>query len=449
MTARIFAQKSKEARIIAVGLAVMAASWFADTLLDAGVRNKAFLHELLHPSGNDFAMRCLYFGAQFLFLLYLAKIMKSFQLQGELLEEALLSAKNEKARSDAILQAVGDAISIQDPDYRILYQNEAHKELLGSHEGDICYEAYQQRTTPCPSCHIASCMKDGLTHKCELSRKTLHGQGYLEMICTPLRDGHGKVVAGIEAVRDVTERVRAEREIKRMNEELEQHARELASANRDLEAFNYSLSHDLRTYITRISTAQQILAESCPDAESRFLVQSVAESCRGMDELIEAMLTLSQVSHKELELGEVDLSAIALETALHLQQHAPERQARIDIEPGITVRGDRQLLKICLENLLGNAWKYTGGVREPAIVFGVREEEGKRLYYVRDNGAGFSMEEAGQLFKPFKRLQNSRGIQGSGVGLATVQRVIQRHGGEVKGEGKPGEGAVFSFSLPE
>jgi len=448
MVVKVLAHKAKRARVIIVGVSLMAAAWGAESLLDFWAGHDSLLEELLHPSARDFATRTLFMAMQILFLFYIARIVRRFEEQGKLLEEALLSAKNEKARSDAVLEAVGDAISIQDPDYHILYQNEAHKKLLGPHEGETCYQAYQKRNSPCPGCHIAQCLKDGLTHKTEMRRRTLHGPAYLDMISTPLRDGTGKIVAGIEAVRDVTERKRAELEIKRMNEELEQHARDLAAVNRDLEAFSYSLSHDLRTYITRISTAQQILAERGLDPETRFVVESVADSCRGMDELIEAMLTLSQVTHKEMEWGEVDLSALAQEVLLHLQQHDPEHRPELEVDPALSARGDRHLLKIALENLLGNAWKYTHGVAAPRISFGMGENGEQRFYVVRDNGVGFNMEEVALLFKPFKRLQSSRGYQGNGVGLATVQRVMQRHGGEVWGESEPGHGAVFCFSLP-
>ena len=439
------------AKAIAVGLLLALLSWFMAAAVGAYYRDSDLLHQLFYPDDGDVALRLLFMGIQLIFLLYMARIIGMYHDQGELLEEALQREEAEKLRSQEILEAVGDAISMQGLDLRILYQNQAHKELMGECLGRYCYEAYRQKDAVCGGCHLAQSFLDGKTHRIEASAQTRHGLMFTEIISSPLRDATGKIVAGIEAVRDITDRKRDEMKIQRMNRELELRAQELADANRELESFSYSLSHDLRSYITRISTAQQMLQSRLKPAgkETEFLLQTVDASCRDMEELIEAMTTLSRLSTQEMQWVKVALSDLVHEIMLHLQQQDLDRKVEFSLHPGVTVRGDRHLLKVALENLLGNAWKYTREMEVARIEFGVVEKEGESRYFVRDNGVGFDMTEREKLFRPFQRLQTSRQFPGTGVGLATVQRAIKRHGGEVWGEGEPGKGATFYFTLPE
>jgi PAS domain S-box-containing protein len=437
-------------RAVAVGVAMLLLSWPAAAGLDALFDGGGFLRHLW-PEAGEIVCRLFFMTLQLVYVLYISRLMLVHRQQGRLLEQALAAAETEKKRKEEILEAVGDAISMQDLDMKILYQNRAHKELMGSHVGEYCYQAYQQKEALCGGCHLAQSYLDGKTHRNQTSAQTKHGRRFTEIISTPLRDGEGRIVAGIEAVRDVTEGKNAELELQRVNGQLQKQAAELAEANRELESFSYSLSHDLRSYITRISTAQQLL-EFDPQAQepaARYLVKSIDDSCQGMEELIEAMLTLCQLSRQELSLTEVSLSGLAEEILLQLQQEDLERQVEISIARDVTVKGDAHLLKVAMENLLGNAWKYSGQVPVARIEFGRLEQDGRPRYFVRDNGTGFDMKERDKLFKPFQRLQNSQGFHGTGVGLATVQRVIQRHGGEVWGEGEPGRGAVFYFTLAD
>ena len=298
-----------------------------------------------------------------------------------------------------------------------------------------------------------------------MSAKTEQGRKFVEIISTPLRDPAGKIVAGIEAVRDITVRKQAEMEIQRMNDELELRALELSAANRELElralelsaanreleTFSYSLSHDLRSYITRISLARQILVlrRGAQDPDLVNLVKPIEDSCSGMEELIEAMLTLSKLSRQEMGWQQVSLSDLVQQVLLQLRRQDPDRRVEVSVLFGTTVQGDPKLLRIVLENLVGNAWKYTRQVPLARIEFGAGEREGGRYYFVRDNGAGFDMDKREKLFQPFERLHSAQEFPGTGVGLATVQRAIQRHGGEVWGEGEPGKGACFYFTLEE
>lgn len=434
-------------RTAAIGLALTLFSWVVVAAVDSSCQANSFLQQLFHPEPGHL----LLVGIQLAFVFYISRIIDRYRQQDERLAAALQNTETEKLRWQGIVEAVGDAISIQGPDMKILYQNQAHKDLMGEWVGKFCYRAYRQQDQVCEECDLALSFRDGQPHRQENSWQTRHGLRVTETISTPLRDSSGKVVAGIQAVRDVTERKKAELKIQRMNLELELRAEELAAANRELESFSYSLSHDLRSYITRISTAQQMLCDTdaVEPAYVKYLLYTIEESCREMEELIESMITLSKLSTQEMRWEEVELTELVYELILHLQQQELGRRVELRIADNLVVKGDRQLLKVALENLLANAWKYTRNVPEPRIEFGVKDLQGKKSYYLRDNGVGFDMSERDKLFVAFQRLGTAGGFPGTGVGLATVQRAILRHGGEVWGEGAPGEGAAFYFTLPE
>jgi signal transduction histidine kinase len=245
-------------------------------------------------------------------------------------------------------------------------------------------------------------------------------------------------------------RKEAEAEIRKLHADLSVDAAELAAANKELEAFSYSVSHDLRTPLTRIYSSSQALIDGyspCLDENGTFFVRTINDACEQMEGLIESLLTLSRVTNSEMNREEVDLSKLVGEIVDGMQLAEPERRVVFDIASNVTTHGDSPLLKIVLENLLGNAWKFTKMRDEARIEFGVAEAAGERVYFVRDNGAGFDMKNAANLFKPFQRLHNPANFPGTGVGLATVQRIIQRHGGRVWGEGAVDQGAVLYFTL--
>jgi signal transduction histidine kinase len=442
---------SRQSSTVVVGLSIMLLSWVMDALLDSAFEGGGFTRQLLNPGHHEMAVRLWFLLTLLFFILYISGAARKQRAQDVRLKAALHSAEAEKAKVQAVLESIGDAISMQDLDMKILYQNQAHIDLMGAHLGEHCYAAYQQEGDVCQGCHLAQSYRDGLTHKVEKNAQTAHGLRFTEIISTPLRDATGRIIAGIESVRDITEHKRSDLEIERMNRQLQLRALELAEANRELESFSYSLSHDLRSYITRISTAQQILAQTAEAKEPELVypVQIIEDSCRGMEELIEAILTLSRLSREPVRWEEISLSELAQEVALHLQHQESNRQVEFRIPSGLVIRGDRYLLRIVLENLLGNAWKYTRGVPGALIELGADLQDGKRSYFVRDNGIGFDMVEREKLFKPFQRLQSAQGFQGTGVGLATVERAVARHGGKVWGEGELGKGATIGFTLSE
>ncbi|MGH7565765.1 MAG: sensor histidine kinase [Gemmatimonadota bacterium] len=246
-------------------------------------------------------------------------------------------------------------------------------------------------------------------------------------------------------------RTAAEREIAALNRKLRRDATEIEATNRELEAFSYSVSHDLRAPLRSITSFSQALLEDCADSldeQGRDYLDRVVRGGRRMAELIEDMMVLSRISRSEMQVGQVDLTATAREITQELAQGQPGRDVEVDIEPGLLADGDPKLLRIMIQNLLGNAWKFTGLMPDPRIEFGtLPSENGERVFYVRDNGAGFDMEHAGRLFTPFQRLHREAEFPGTGVGLATVQRVVRRHGGKVWAQGKVAHGATFFFTI--
>ncbi len=250
---------------------------------------------------------------------------------------------------------------------------------------------------------------------------------------------------------NVTERKQAEEKVEKLNTDLAARAVQLENANRELEAFSYSVSHDLRKPLTVISGYCQVIQDLCGDkidTECRDYLQEVCEATDRMNELIDALLRFSCVTRSELHRKTVDLSGIANSVAAELALAEPGRRVAFRIAGGITANGDAKLLRVVLGNLLDNAWKYTATREEAVIEFDVTDIDGKPAWFVRDNGTGFAMADADKLFLPFQRLAGAGKFKGHGIGLATVQRIIQRHGGRVWAEGEPGRGATFWFTLP-
>jgi len=242
----------------------------------------------------------------------------------------------------------------------------------------------------------------------------------------------------------------AEKEIMKLHTHLEQRALELQMANEELEAFSYSVSHDLRTPLRAIDGFSREVLENCQSllsGQSLEDLQRIRRATQRMSQLIEDLLELSRLSRQDLQRSTVDLSAQAQIIIEGLRSSAPERTVNTVIPPGLSVEGDPRLLQIVLENLLRNAWKFTQGKPHAAIEFGSQKQEGQQVFFIKDNGAGFDMQYVGKLFKPFHRLHNADEFSGHGIGLALVQRIIQRHGGKIWVQAEKERGATFYFTL--
>jgi PAS domain S-box-containing protein len=278
------------------------------------------------------------------------------------------------------------------------------------------------------------------------------GEPYSESISiSPVFDEQGQVTHLVTVKQDITEQKQSAREIAQLNLDLSARAAELEMANRDLEGFSYTVSHDLRSPLTNINgycqLIQELYAEGLDEQFGRF-IGIIFDETVAMGELIGTLLDFSRVARSELNRSRVDLSETAQVVAAGLMLRQPERCVDFRIAPDLAAEGDPELLRVVLENLLANAWKYTGKKERALIEFGVEAGGQQQVYFVRDDGAGFEMAQAERLFTAFQRLHSNSEFEGYGIGLATVQRVIQRHGGAIWAEGEVDKGATFRFTLP-
>ena len=247
-------------------------------------------------------------------------------------------------------------------------------------------------------------------------------------------------------------RKQAEEKINDLNTALVQHSTELESVNKELEAFSYSISHDLKAPLRSISGFSNILLEDYSDkldSQGQDYLQRIRSSTRLMAQLIDDILNLSRITGTGIHLERVDLSQLAEEVVEELKRQWPDRQVKCNITPGLAAYGDKHLLKLVFDNLLGNAFKFTGKRTLGKIEFGITSVKGEQTYFVKDNGAGFDKKYAGKLFKIFQRLHTQEEFPGTGIGLASVQNIIRRLGGKVWAEGEKDQGATFYFSLKQ
>ncbi len=279
---------------------------------------------------------------------------------------------------------------------------------------------------------------------------------YLHTWAHPVLDDHGKLTRLVGVCQDITDQKLAEEQVNQLNADLErrvaERTRTIENSMRDVEAFNATVSHDLRAPLSVI----QLCCDAIPRAAGGPLPARVMEhlerierSTVFMTELVTDLLKLAQVGHATLERAELDLSAMSEEVLANLKRSRPDRKAIVGVEPGLRCFADAALMRAVLENLLGNAWKYSSRVPVARIEVGAfaLSKPGARAFFIRDNGAGFDMKDASRLFAPFERLHKSSEFEGTGVGLAAVHRIIERHGGRIWAEGEPGKGATFFFEV--
>jgi len=265
----------------------------------------------------------------------------------------------------------------------------------------------------------------------------------VSLTSSPVRDADGRLVGASKIVRDITERRRAQTELAAARDQAE-------AASRELEAFSYSVAHDLRAPLRAMGAyAHDLQAQRDRlDEEGRDSLQEIVANTRKMSDLIDGLLSLSRVTRTDLMKETVDLSALAREVVAELRAGDPGRRAVVRIQEGLMGDADPRLIRALLDNLLGNAWKFTSRLAEAHLEFGARDDGGERTFFVRDDGAGFDMAHADKLFTAFQRLHKVRDFPGTGIGLATSQRIVRRHGGRIWAEASPGQGATFYFTLP-
>ena len=282
---------------------------------------------------------------------------------------------------------------------------------------------------------------------------------YWRPVNTPLFDDDGRLTFIIHAVENVTAEVMreqvhegrqrdAEAAIRAEHAQLVEAVTALEAANEELEAFSYSVAHDLRAPLRAIQGFSQALLEdyaSLVDEKGQGYLRRVSAGALRMSELIDDLLTLSRISRAPLSRAPVDLTAIAKDVAAHFER---DRAIGVTVADGMTANADARLMRIVFENLLGNAWKFTANAAKPTVEVGVETVEDAPAFFVRDNGAGFDEAYASKLFAPFQRLHSDKEFAGTGIGLATVQRIVRRHGGRAWARAAVGEGATFYFTLP-
>ncbi len=376
-------------------------------------------------------------------------------------ETVLQQKLEELGRMATVVSNLNDAVIMHDLDGKILAWNRGAKEMysyteaeaLGRNVREIVAEPDREAALT-----LIQKIKQGeIVRSFELRRLAKDGRVLdVWLTTTLLRDETGSPVAIATTERDITERKRAEKQISELNAGLERRVIErttqLEAANKELEAFSYSVSHDLRAPLRSIDGFSQVLLEDYTDrldAAGQDALKRVRTAAQRMAQLIDDMLKLSRVTRSEMRMETVGLSAMAHAVMDELQRTQPERQVDCVIAEEIVAKGDTQLLRAVLENLLGNAWKFTGKQGYSRIEFGKTQCEGETTYFVRDNGAGFDMTFVNKLFGAFQRLHSIEEFPGTGIGLATVQRIIHRHGGRAWAEGALAQGATFYFTLPE
>ncbi len=357
----------------------------------------------------------------------------------------------------AALEAAGEAVLITDREGSILYVNPAFEEVTGytreeavgknprilksgKHEQGL-YEA------------MWNTLLKGRVWKGQIINRKKDGTLFqVEQTLAPVRTEQGEIRYFAAIIRDVTDRIRYEEELafyrNSLEELVEERTLELKAANQELEAFSFSVSHDLRAPLRRIRGFVEMLREDYPSSleeEVRKILDRIGYSADMMWDLINDLIQLSHISRMNLKKIEVDLSRLAEDVLNELESVYPRCKEIAQVEEGMKALGDPSLLRIVFLNLLDNSLKYTSKIETPRIWLGKNEQN---EFFVKDNGAGFDMKYAGRLFGPFQRLHGPEEFEGNGIGLATVQRIIHKHGGSIRALGKPDEGAQFFFSLP-
>lgn len=380
----------------------------------------------------------------------------SLEWQRKVAEQALRTSEQRfRELADAMPQIVWTAT----PQGQLTYFNERWFRVTGIERGGPVRQDWQKTLHPEDAVEAhrtwKQAMDTGQPYECEFRRWDARFNEYRWYLsrAEPVLNPDGTVQQWYGTATDIEDVKRAQGEVLQLNHELEsrvaQRTAELHIANQELESFSYSVSHDLRAPLRSMDSFSRFLIEDYGDRlddEGRRYLERIRSNAQRMGQLIHDLLALSRLSRTELRREPVHLSSLVTGVIDELRQRSPGRAVAVYVHPDLIVLGDSRLLRVALENLIGNAWKFTSKTSHPEIEFGILEEP-ERTYLIRDNGAGFDMRFVSQLFSPFQRLHQATEFEGTGIGLATVQRVIQRHGGRIWAEGEVGTGATFYFTL--
>jgi PAS domain S-box-containing protein len=423
-----------------------------------GVLDLAMLHhDALQQLRSDDGAQAIALAGQFLAesLSPFEMTLRAYQANARLLGlSETLSQQNveiDRAREQlrTILDATTAVIYLKDSEGRYMFVNSQFRKVFGLARDAIIGKT-DEEVLPLAIAKILSANDREVLHAAaprELEESLPEGDGIHTYISLkfPLLDPGGAPHAICCVATDISERKRAADAVREAKEATE-------AANRELEAFSYSVAHDLRAPLRSIDGFSQFVIDDCGeqlDPQGRRHLERVRESAQHMALLIDGLLTLSKVSRNEMNRERLDLSALARRLAERLMATEPGRKVEIVVQDGIVVRGDARLLSAMLDNLLGNAWKFTRKRDAARIEVGQLQMDGERVNFVRDNGAGFDMAYADKLFGTFQRLHSAHEFEGTGIGLATVQRIVARHGGRVWAEGAVNQGATIYFTLGE
>jgi PAS domain S-box-containing protein len=372
------------------------------------------------------------------------------------LEQAL---QESGTRFRRLVESAPDGVVIADTEGRIVLANAQTEALFGYSRDEIVGnpvemlipERYRQGHVGMRKGYTAHPRTRPMGEGLELYGRRKDGSEFpVSISLSPIQTGPEMHIFG--DIRDITFQRQAQERIQELNDSLARHNTELKVINQELEAFSYSVSHDLRSPLRAIDGFSRILIGEHAgqlDEKGRDRLERVRQAAQHMGALIDDLLKLSRVTRADLQFQDLDLSALAAEAADALQKQEPARNVQVSVASGLKATGDPKLLRIALDNLLGNAWKFTGLQEEARIEFGMGMQNGESVYYVRDNGAGFDMAYADKLFGAFQRLHDTGEFPGTGIGLATVQRIIHKHGGRIWAEGTVGQGATFYFTLAQ